>query len=716
MATDLATPSNTLAKVRWREQYVSEGLNKKLNGLVPAGVIRGGRLGTNVLDLRITIEADPDTGDSIYSFIDSNGQQLTFRQVGDVTLDLTALASTTVYIGLEIVYTTSAATEVYWRAYSQAEIDADPTIVCLGPVDVPASGLIPEGNIRGDRRVDGGMNLSAGTRGWRQVVPNPSFEGGEISVVPPPGTVSRELPGWLITGGAFGGWEMLTPGTSPAAQPRSGENTLSPGGGGPGSESLVAQVLGAYRVTPGQMVRCSVWARGTGASLGSGAAAKVGIKVTAYQWDGTVSAAGSPWSSGILEIVEDGTVITGTFDYLEIAETFKVPADVAYITLALEVVDSVGFVGRIEFDDFRVWLEPGPIVQLYDPERPVVGNDVQTSELIVTPYFGQDSVVDSDTMIERAIRLLCSDATSGGLAFNWEPVKAAVTSWLMSFPKGRLDLGSDLNNTDAEGLIPRITTDNYAGLANDYTLLWEMNPTGGTFTSKIRIYTGVAFTLASAYRPVVITVNAYWDGTDWDFDDSSEEATRIELGQYGIYFYSKDAGSTAPWTDSNWTNPATDAYEYFSVYNSTNGNAQVILNNARIAIENSDVETNPAYTVTPLANALYAKNIAKAFSYFGLNAGTVVGEDGFNLQTGTVGATLPLNFNRAMANANYAVVIGVDNIGATGFYFPVVLNQGTSGFELDFFFASVASGILVDAANNVSGGYFSVAVLGEQDS
>jgi len=108
MSTDLSNPSNTLAKVRWHEQYVSEGINKKLNGVIPSGVVRGGRLVASLVNMTVTIQADPDTNDSIYSHIDANGHQVTFRQIGDVSLDLTAVASTTVFICLHVDYVISA--------------------------------------------------------------------------------------------------------------------------------------------------------------------------------------------------------------------------------------------------------------------------------------------------------------------------------------------------------------------------------------------------------------------------------------------------------------------------------------------------------------------------------------------------------------------------------------------------------------------------------
>lgn len=59
MATVLQTISNAKIKVRYKEVYASEGINKKLAVVLPAGPYRGLGLGASGLAMNVTIEADP---------------------------------------------------------------------------------------------------------------------------------------------------------------------------------------------------------------------------------------------------------------------------------------------------------------------------------------------------------------------------------------------------------------------------------------------------------------------------------------------------------------------------------------------------------------------------------------------------------------------------------------------------------------------------------
>ena len=712
MAEDLNTPSNTLVKVRWQEPYASEGMNKKLNGLVPHGVIRGGRLGTSALNSTVVVEADDDTGDSIYSVVDSNGHQLTFQQTGNISLDLDTgtLPGTTAYIGLEITYSTGAATVVKWRGYSAAEIDADPDICCLGSVVVPAvAAVIPAADIGGDRRTDGGLNLSSGMRDWQQLVKNPSFEGHEISVSG--FSVSEEFPYWTLEPGGNGTWHVLTPSSTPTADPRVGQNNLAFEGAGAGAELGYAYYDRTTRVAPGQMVRASVWVRGDSVTMGSGASAKVGIEFKIYDWDGT--------TLSTVEIIEDGSTITGTFDYIQIAETLKMPADAAFIGYSLFIDDATSVTGTIGFDDFRVWVEPGPVGSLYDQETDVIGPELNTTKMVVSPYLGLSGVTDPSVLAERSLSLLCGSAGATTLRFDLDTVKAAVTSWLLRLSKGGIQIGNSLVSTAAEGIVARLSTNIPVAANARYMLLWEMTNLGSPV--DIRLYATdqtditnplVGTRVAEAF---VVTMNAEWNGSQWQYDTSSA-AQRFEFGVNGLYFSQKESGGTSPWDDSDWEDN-TEAYRYFGVQRGADGVARLTANDAYFQILGTGTSggSNPTAGASVLKNTLYAKTMLKGWRTFNLAAGVASGGDGVNINLGTVATDMTLTFNQGMANQLYCVVSGIVGSSTAGYYVPVAKNIQLASFDLQFFevLANPTNTITFKSATAVNGS-FAVAVYGRQ--
>ena len=50
--------SNATVKVRWKEPYASEGLNRKVAVVIPAGVYRGLKLGVSASALSVDLQVD----------------------------------------------------------------------------------------------------------------------------------------------------------------------------------------------------------------------------------------------------------------------------------------------------------------------------------------------------------------------------------------------------------------------------------------------------------------------------------------------------------------------------------------------------------------------------------------------------------------------------------------------------------------------------------
>lgn len=182
MATTIQAIDNEKVKLRWEEEYVSEGLNEKMLGVIPGGIIRGGLLEPHPSTaMTLRVKADPVYGDIVASYEDVNGRQMTVNLgTGDVDLDLTALASTTVYIAIYVEYSLLTETAAEWRAYTQAQLDGaseKDRLIIWGSVDVPASGVIPAADIYQDSRRDARWGQSSGLVPWVPMLRNGGFEG-----------------------------------------------------------------------------------------------------------------------------------------------------------------------------------------------------------------------------------------------------------------------------------------------------------------------------------------------------------------------------------------------------------------------------------------------------------------------------------------------------------------------------------------------------------
>jgi len=194
--TSLVTLAEGKTTIRWREPYVSDGLNRKFHGPIPRGVVRGGSLVAGGGAMSVQIVPDSDTGDSVYTYSNADGRQVTVREIGTITLNLNvgAVPGTVIYIGLKVTYTTSSNTVAEWVAYPEADIDADDKIVVLGRVDVPGAGIIPAANVTPDRRRDAWQDRSVGMRDWRQIA-----EAGDVDVPAAGKAAGRPFPIWLAT-------------------------------------------------------------------------------------------------------------------------------------------------------------------------------------------------------------------------------------------------------------------------------------------------------------------------------------------------------------------------------------------------------------------------------------------------------------------------------------------------------------------------------------
>ena len=175
--------SQDTIKTRWREPYVTAGLNQK----AIAGDHRGVVLGFTVVPsvgYSVQIQPNPTTNFSIANVLDTSGvgYSLTLLQTGALFIDLTAQAGTTVYIVLDAQYsvgTNSAAQLLVVDALT------DPDWVPLAKVNVPATPIpgppITTAHINMGYRLNAGDSVSVLAIPQTNLVQNPGFETGTTS-------------------------------------------------------------------------------------------------------------------------------------------------------------------------------------------------------------------------------------------------------------------------------------------------------------------------------------------------------------------------------------------------------------------------------------------------------------------------------------------------------------------------------------------------------
>jgi hypothetical protein len=657
MATDLATPSNTTAKVRWHEQYVSEGINKKLNGIIPAGVVRGGKLGTSIVNLSVTIEADPVTGDSIYSYIDATGHQVTFRQVGDITLDLSGVVSTIIFIGLEVTYVISVDTVVKWRAFSQAEIDADPSLVVLGMVDVPAAGIIPASDIYPTERREAWTTIAPHIREWRNPITNGSFETCLAAVLT--GATDDYFPDWDVDG-SYGFFNGVTVSVVTGGA-RTGDRALQVVLSGAASERMRLYWAGQLKVFAGQLMSASVWVKANALSPGPGANGVFGLQIEFLTRDGGFAG---------LEVISDIS-LSGTFDWTEIAGIVEVPSNAVSAWFFLYYNDdNQNSTGTITFDDVRVFLETGRPTDEYpgDGRDDHFGGSLRALSLDIPPE--PPTPGDIDDLVSEMIRIRQNGKLSGVLQLLMGARDGTTEFDLLlqhggiDIPRVISDLGSELIGSNADALTARVTvpfpTDS-GGV--EYTLIASFENASAEY--NVRVYIAEDSALQQ-FPSLVITHNASWNGSVWSKDDATREAVRRDIGYSESTFYKRQFNVGGTWTDLQWDDGGTNSEKIHTLaqnnfLSGTDYQCIQWMCNGILGMQNVTTDawaSNLPGSSAPVANAIYAKNIVKAW-------GSVYtdGAGGFNYNRSFNGvATLPgtgrllHTFGTAMKNLEYSVV------------------------------------------------------------
>lgn len=553
MPTYLGSVSSNELKVRYKEPFLTGGVNEKHSVVVPRGIYQGFKLADGVANYEITVDPDPDGNDHVAVYQSLTGYSMRVRRSGGAfTLDLTALANKTVVLAIYAEYAVNKDTTGEIRAYELSPVDEftgaaekDELIVLGGAVVPAAPGPITGSSVLAIFRTSAWENVAPGANAWAQFIENGGFETAQLGTATASSN-AEPWPGWDTYSGLLesGGTQFSVVNS----QARTGDHSLRVAlSGNPGQQAAL-YYGGMMQVRPDQLLHASMWAMGTLVAPGPGVGGGLGLRFNFYTK--SFGFAGN-------DFVFDDTV-TGSFSWREIAEVITVPSTAAWAEVYVYYFDNnQSSTGDFFIDDVRVWAETG------DPTDDSTAEDdafqgsarVLSLDLAPSPPLGSLS-----GFLDRMVRL----RSQGG-----SPVQdilmgcrdgASLFNLILRFGGLEVDraierLGLTLLSSAADGAIPRIQMPVFPVATTPYVLLWEAdNSVSGA--PYLRCYATEDAGISGAYdATLVFTVNAEWDGTQWVADVPAAASSRLDLEGAGLHSYERAAGGASPWADTAWSDP-----------------------------------------------------------------------------------------------------------------------------------------------------------------
>lgn len=700
MPTTITPIGVSNVSIRWAEPYVSDGLNRKLMGLLGGtGVVRGGRLRTSGVGLNVIVGADASEGDSIYSYIDANDRQFTVRQEGDVTLNLAPLAGQTVYVALYVGYTIGAATTVEWRTYTEAELFTGPlvaeaaAVVILGRVVVPGVGPIPAANITPTNRRHAWEALGRDAVRWEQVVRNPGFEVGVHDMQ----VEADAIPHWSLDGDLSllnlnGSVIRVIDGGEQHSGSRYLEYDCT---AAVGALEVALRADGWVPVASGQFIKASIWARG---DAWSGLAFLGDLRVRFYGGDFNYLGSAS-------DIVASFADLAGTFDWTEVTAIGEVPANARFATVVINTFSNPGAPsGRLLLDDAHVFVEP--LARASHDQQFI--EPIKHDLLSKISFIEDNATAQADgigTFTNRIIRAFYDGAESPpGLVFARGSVPLIQSDFLFRLTRGVVEaarlrnIGSELIGSAADAAIARLSTPAPANGVALFTLLWEItNASLGPDGPTVRFYAegpgGLAVTGGLA-----ITVNARWNpaSSQWEREDAGQESIKISVGSGRFKVFSHDQLAAAAWGESAGAGAWDRDYGFLhtsfggvvGLDHTINGRYGFSAANGFTAPQSVKPAGTTVFTTkNPVTGRrIYNTSIAKCWGRIITDGSNTLDgaqiQDGFNIDRCqvSVGGNLLIDFVSALANGEYVVLSA--NAGGSPVYVFSSFNELASGFEI----------------------------------
>ena len=549
-------------KVRFKEPFLTAGLDQKQARVQPRGTYRGFRLATGPA-MNVTLVAETASNQHVAVYETADGYSLRIARTGNYNLNLLALASKTVVLAIFADYTLNSNTRAEVRAYELSPVDEftgaaeRSELVVLGTVVVPAAGLIT--NFDYTYRTFAWEDQAQDSREWVQFIENGGFEMALVSPVVPAGgdvTLDEIVPGWdtfsVVGMGLAGG---VTAEIS-SAQFHTGANSFHLQMSGLAGQTAFLRYAGVAQVRPGQLVKVSVWVKGVALNPGPTAAPGIlGLYLAFLKADGT--------SAGT-SFVSDPS-LTGNFGWVELSDIITAPALAVAVNFLLIYDDNNNnSTGDLYFDDVRMWLEGDPVSQDSIGQEELNQGSKRLEVLDIMP---RPQGLNLATTIARMVRLRGAGYAAGvtNLLMSCRDTATYFALRLLhgglQVDRDILGLGADFIGAAVDGALPRVQAPVPAAATAKYILMWEGQDQASRGSTRLYSSSGG---LAFGFESWVLTVNAKWNGTGWERDYAST-ATRVDVSKAGIYFYSYEVGSASPWVDANWVNDV-DGYRYFEAY------------------------------------------------------------------------------------------------------------------------------------------------------
>lgn len=694
MPTSITPIADSAISVRFKEPYVSDALNRKFLAMAGAtGVVRGGRLVTAGVGLTVQVQVDPDTGDSVFSYINAAGQQFTVRLTGNVNLDLTPEAGNTVYIALYLSYSIGAVTTAEWRAYTEAELfggapvaeNAD--VVVLGRVVVPGVGPIPAANVSPLRRRNAWEGAGRGQTRWEQVVRNPGFEVGPAGTTMVP--LVSQVPHWTMWPGSTP--NGVTVSVDDAGLAKTGDRYLvidATAAGGVSGIDLFHD--GWLPVTPGQHIRASISVRGNA----WGGLTHVGaLRVDFYDED---------WSF-ISDMSASFASLSGTFDWTEVNQVGAVPTGARYARIAIGLFSNPGVPsGTLYIDDVHVYVEPIASASHDDGFVKTIGHEIANKLSIMEDDPEAAVATGLGSFVTRMLQM------THARALNALVIQRGLTTpiaWTMRLMKGAiqgigLDMAQALLADDRVGTVAPAT----------YAKLWELPAPN---SNTVRMFWG------GGNGGLYMTINADYDNAtqEWVSDGNAGGQNTA----FGFQWNGADGfrmrrkrnvvAAGTRWTDVGWDeniidmdSVGTPGVSPVSGWFNTDGYVRFLAPTA--------TGSNPPSTTAPESNALYAKSVPKSWGFIDTDgAGSAVSLDGYNVIPSISGTSVRLDFPRAFANVNYSVVATPEVLGGPAGYIHLKTDKISSSACL-IIATDIATNTPIDLAANIA--RFSFVAFGAQ--
>lgn len=528
MPVDVLTLPPSSINTKWKEPYASASLNAKLVGVIAPGIYRGLRMvfDPSLGDRTVVVQADADKNDHVAVYESDTGYSVTYRDAtsGDITLSLASYASVNVVVCVFITYATGVSTSGSYRVYTEAEFAALAAtvrdhLVVLGTVTVPASGAIPSANISLLRRTLASSNFSSGSILNAPLVKNADFEVGETNA-----THARSSLFWdkSVTVGT-GSWKtdaitvdsgMKSIELNVTAGPLTGEMSQQIG-----VQTLEGQLfLISVRIkqlktiTSGSLVFFMEWSDVNDALLSTTTQTLDGGAVdSAFRTVETIipapAGAASLRAIGI-RATALSPFTTGVFGYVD------------GVNVNVEPVDA---------------QHPYPFDQAF--RRAVTGTSLAL-------YNKSGTFADA-----IASARFDPSTPSGEGRFLIEPGNPSSLPPTLELPGRLRKLGSSLLGSEVNSIKPRIEADVSVFAGTEFTLLWESARAGeviGTYTQGAMRKYGVAA------GGVIDTVNARWDGTNWNKDIAGQVAQKWQMTASVVRSQYRMAANNSAWSDAGW--------------------------------------------------------------------------------------------------------------------------------------------------------------------